>query len=205
VNKVLYDEQKQKATGVEILDTETKQTEEFYANIIFLNAATVATAFILLNSTSNRFPNGLGNGSDQVGRNLMDHHKGLSISASVDGFEEVIIMVADQRVFIFRDLKMYTNLLRFSAWLSFCRRCISWSSAHDATIGADLKDALTEPGAWVSASMHLVKHYLMQITALHSTAIKKIPGADQPLPSTATSAIMKKPCIKTLQKQARKY
>jgi hypothetical protein len=56
VNKVLYDEQKQKATGVEIIDTETKQTEEFYARIIFLNASTVATAFILLNSTSSRFP-----------------------------------------------------------------------------------------------------------------------------------------------------
>src|SRR4029079_1460832 len=70
------------------LDTETKQTEEFYANIIFLNAATVATAFILLNSTSNRFPNGLGNGSDPAGRNLMDHHNGLSISARVDGCED---------------------------------------------------------------------------------------------------------------------
>ena len=68
VNKVLYDEQKQKATGVEIIDTETKQTQEFYSKIIFLNASTVATAFILLNSVSNRFPNGLGNGSDQVGR-----------------------------------------------------------------------------------------------------------------------------------------
>jgi choline dehydrogenase-like flavoprotein len=88
VNKVLYDEQKQKATGVEIIDTETRQTEEFYARIIFLNASTVATAFILLNSTSSRFPNGLGNGSDQVGRNLMDHHKGLSLNAEVDGFEE---------------------------------------------------------------------------------------------------------------------
>ena len=71
-----------KATGVEIIDTETKQTEEFYAKLIFLNASTVATAFILLNSTSSRFPNGLGNGSDQVGRNLMDHHKGLIIRAA---------------------------------------------------------------------------------------------------------------------------
>jgi hypothetical protein len=60
VNKVLYDEQKQKATGVEIIDTETKQTEEFYARIIFLNASTVATAFILLNSTSSRFPQWIG-------------------------------------------------------------------------------------------------------------------------------------------------
>ena len=73
----MYDEQKQKATGVEIIDTETNKTEEFYARLIFLNASTVATASILLNSISSRFPNGLGNGSDQVGRNLMDHHKGL--------------------------------------------------------------------------------------------------------------------------------
>ena len=87
VNRVIYDEQKQKATGIEVIDTETKQTEEFFARIIFLNASTVATAFILLNSTSNRFPNGLGNGSDQVGRNLMDHHKGLSVTAEVEGFE----------------------------------------------------------------------------------------------------------------------
>ncbi len=86
VNKLIYDEQKQRATGVEIIDTETKQSEEYYAKIIFLNASTVATASILLNSVSRRFPNGLGNGSDQVGRNLMDHHKGLSITATVEGF-----------------------------------------------------------------------------------------------------------------------
>ena len=55
VNKVIYDEQKQRATGVEIIDTETKQTEEFYAKIIFLNASTVATASILLNSVSSPF------------------------------------------------------------------------------------------------------------------------------------------------------
>src|ERR1051326_2627229 len=73
VNKIIYDEKKQRAAGVEIVDTETKQTQEFFARIIFLNASTVATTFILLNSISSRFPNGLGNGSDQVGRNLMDH------------------------------------------------------------------------------------------------------------------------------------
>src|SRR5579859_984747 len=88
VNKVLYDEQRQKATGVEIIDTETNEVMEFHARLIFLNASTVGTAFILLNSTSPRFPNGLGNGSDQVGRNLMDHHKGLSATARVEGHED---------------------------------------------------------------------------------------------------------------------
>ena len=89
VNKVLYDEQKQKATGVEIIDTETNKRRNFIHSIIFLNASTVATAAILLNSTSSRFPNGLGNGSDQVGRNLMDHHKGLVRFSRVEGFEDM--------------------------------------------------------------------------------------------------------------------
>lgn len=88
VNKVLYNEQSGKATGVEIVDTETNEVIEFYSKIIFLNASTIATAYILLNSTSSRFPNRLGNGSDQVGRNIMDHHKGVGANAQVDGFED---------------------------------------------------------------------------------------------------------------------
>ncbi len=88
VNKVIYDDQKGKAVGIEITDVETNEVIEFYARIIFLNASTVATAYILLNSSSTRFPNGLGNGSDQVGRNLMDHHKHVGASATVDGFED---------------------------------------------------------------------------------------------------------------------
>jgi choline dehydrogenase-like flavoprotein len=87
VNKVIYDNNKGRATGVEIIDTETKEVIEYYSKIIFLNAATLGTTFILLNSMSSRFPNGLGNGSDQVGRNLMDHHKGAGANATVEGFE----------------------------------------------------------------------------------------------------------------------
>jgi len=88
VNKVIYDEKLQMAIGVELIDTTTQEVMEFYSKIIFLNAATLGTAFILLNSTSSRFPNGLGNGSDQVGRNLMDHHKQAGANASVEGFED---------------------------------------------------------------------------------------------------------------------
>ena len=149
VNKVLYDEQKQRATGVEIIDTETKKTEEFYARIIFLNASTVATTFILLNSTSSRFPNGLGNGSDQVGRNLMDHFKGLSVSAEVDGFEEWVTYgrrPAPLYIPRFVNIKgQTTNYLRgyhFGASASRGRR------QSNAAIGEELKLAMTEPGQW---------------------------------------------------------
>ena len=148
VNKVLYDEQKQKATGVEIIDTETMQTEEFYARIIFLNASTVATAFILLNSTSSRFPNGLGNGSDQVGRNLMDHHKGLGISAEVEGFEE-------WTTFGHRPVNAFMPRFRnvTTKEKNFLRGYYVGVSAGrgrrtDAAIGEELKLASTEPGSW---------------------------------------------------------
>jgi len=148
VNKVLYDEQKKKATGVEIIDTETMQTEEFYARIIFLNASTVATAFILLNSTSPRFPNGLGNGSDQVGRNLMDHHKGLSINAEVEGFEE---WTTFGRRPIIAFMPRFRNVTTKEK--NFLRGYYVGVSAGrgrrtDAPIGEELKLASTEPGQW---------------------------------------------------------
>jgi choline dehydrogenase-like flavoprotein len=149
VNKVLYDEQKQKATGVEIIDTETKQTEEFYARIIFLNASTVATAFILLNSTSHRFPNGLGNGSDQVGRNLMDHHKGLSISADVDGFEDMYYYGRRPTpVYIPRFVNIKEQTPGFIRGYHFGASASRPRRQGDAPIGAALKEALTEPGPW---------------------------------------------------------
>lgn len=85
---VIYDEKTQKAKGVRIMDAETKQTMEYFAKIIFLNASTLGTAAILLNSVSSRFPTGLGNDSDQVGRNLMDHHFGVGAGGVMEGFED---------------------------------------------------------------------------------------------------------------------
>jgi choline dehydrogenase-like flavoprotein len=156
VNRVIYDEQKHlpggktgRATGVEIIDMETKQTEEYFARFIFLNASTVATAFILLNSTSNRFPNGLGNGSDQVGRNLMDHHKGLSVSASVNGFE-------DKYYRGFRPTSLYIPQFRnikekhpgFIRGYQMGGQAFRSRRQSHETLGADFKDAVSELGPW---------------------------------------------------------
>jgi len=148
VNKVMYDEQKQKAVGIEIIDISTNQTIEFFSSIIFLNASTVGTGFILLNSTSSRFPNGLGNGSDQVGRNLMDHHKGISASASVDGFE-------DKYYYGRRPTSIYIPRFRNvqKKDSGFLRGYHYGGSAHrgqqqNNNIGAALKESMTEPGGW---------------------------------------------------------
>jgi choline dehydrogenase-like flavoprotein len=146
---VIYDGQKQKATGVEIIDTETKQVQEFYARLIFLNASTVATAFILLNSSSSRFPNGLGNGSDQVGRNLMDHHKGLSFVADVDGFQDSYYYGRrPTSIYIprFRNIKeQHPGFLR---GYHFGGGAYRTRQPSDIPIGAELKEALTEAGPW---------------------------------------------------------
>jgi choline dehydrogenase-like flavoprotein len=88
VNSVIYDEKKNKATGVKVIDTQSGEMIEFYAKIIFVNGSTLGTTQILLNSTSDRFPNGLGNGSEQLGHNLMDHHFRIGANGVYDGFED---------------------------------------------------------------------------------------------------------------------
>jgi choline dehydrogenase-like flavoprotein len=149
VNKVLYDEHKQKATGVEIIDTETNQTTEFYARLIFLNASTVGTAFILLNSVSARFPNGLGNGSDQVGRNLMDHHKGLSATATVAGFEDKYYYGRrPTNIYIPRFRNVQQKDPRFLRGYHFAGNASRAQGQSDSGIGQTLKENMTEAGGW---------------------------------------------------------
>ena len=148
VNKIIYDEKKQKAAGVEIIDTVTKRTEEFYARIIFLNASTVATTSILLNSITSRFPNGLGNGSDQVGRNLMDHHKGLSITASVEGFEDKYYYGRRPcPIYIPRFQNINEKNPKFLRGYHFGGSGYRGRQPNDS-IGAELKEALSQPGEW---------------------------------------------------------
>jgi choline dehydrogenase-like flavoprotein len=150
VNRVLYDEQKQRATGVEIIDSETNEVIEFYSKIVFLNAATLGTTFILLNSISNRFPTGLGNDSDQVGRNLMDHHKQAGANADVEGFE-------DQYYFGRRPIGLYvpryrnmsekrTDYVRGFGVQGGAGRS-GWNRGQDV-IGEELKKSVEKPGGW---------------------------------------------------------
>jgi choline dehydrogenase-like flavoprotein len=89
VSQIVFDSQKNKATGVEVIGVLTKKSTTYLAKIIFLNASTIASTQILLNSVSDRFPNGLGNDSGQLGKNLMDHHSRVGANASVEGHEDM--------------------------------------------------------------------------------------------------------------------
>ena len=88
VHEISYDEDKKRATGVKIIDAETMMTYEFKAKIIFVCASAVGSTSILLQSKSNRFPNGLGNDSGELGHNLMDHHFQVGARGKFEGLED---------------------------------------------------------------------------------------------------------------------
>jgi choline dehydrogenase-like flavoprotein len=88
VESIIYDDKLNKATGVRVVDSQTKETIEYYAKIIFVNAAALNTNLILLNSKSTRFPNGLGNDSEVLGKYVAFHNYSAHIGAEYDGFKD---------------------------------------------------------------------------------------------------------------------
>src|ERR1700712_5024616 len=77
VTKIIYDKNTRRATGVEVLDAETNKTYDYQSKIIFLNASTLNSAWILMNSATDIWPDGLGSSSGELGHNIMDHHLGV--------------------------------------------------------------------------------------------------------------------------------
>lgn len=148
VNRIIYNEAKQKATGVEVIDRETNKTYIFEANLIFINASTVATTFLLLNSTSNRFPNGLGNDHDIVGRNLMDHHKSRGISGEVAGFRDKYYYGRRPTgVYIPRFVNVRAQEEKFLRGYGIQGGAYRGREKGEG-IGAAFKEAITEAGGW---------------------------------------------------------
>ena len=86
VQSVLYDEVQQKAIGVRVIDSKTKKTNDYFAKVIFITAATLNTNLILLNSKSKRFPNGLGNDNGLMGKYIAFHNYRATINAQCVGF-----------------------------------------------------------------------------------------------------------------------
>jgi choline dehydrogenase-like flavoprotein len=153
VESVLYDERRGRVTGVRVVDAKTKQVREYKSRIVFLNASTLGTAQILLNSTSARFPNGLANSSGEVGHNLMDHLSKAGARGDVPGLE-------DQYVFGRRPTGSYIprfRNLRGNEHLGFVRGYgmqagasrSSWGRGLSmAGLGVEFKHQLREPGPW---------------------------------------------------------
>jgi choline dehydrogenase-like flavoprotein len=155
VHSIIYDEKKGKATGVRVIDATTKEMIEFYARIIFVNAAALNTNLVLLNSTSNRFPNGLGNDSGVLGKYAAFHNYRAGISGEYDGYlDSTTEGRRPNSPYIprFRNVyKQETDFLRgYAAGFSAGRA----SRTNQDGIGVDLKESLANPtlGGWYVSS-----------------------------------------------------
>lgn len=154
VSEVMFDEKKQRASGVRIIDRNSKQTEEYFAKIIFLNASTLGTTFILLNSKSNRFPNGFGNDSGVIGHYLMDHHYGVGAGGVYDGFADKYISGRRANgIYVprFRNLPGKVQMKDFVRGYGFQGGAGrgGWGRAFGKPgFGASMKTEIHEPGPW---------------------------------------------------------
>ncbi len=152
VYELIYDEKSNRAKGVRVLDAETNEHHEFFARIIFLCASTFGSTYIMLNSLSSRFPNGFGNDSGELGRNIMDHHLSAGASAEVDGFEDRYDYGRRPNgLYIprFRNLgKERRDYLRGFGYQGRAARAGWTSLVEREVIGADLKTQAATPGPW---------------------------------------------------------
>jgi choline dehydrogenase-like flavoprotein len=152
VHSVIYDDTKGKVTGVRVVDAETKKMTEYYAKIIFLNAACLNTNLIAMNSTSKRFPTGLGNDNGLLGKYMAFHNYRGTITANMEGFENNYYYGRKPTQAMmpnFRNVrKQETDFLR-GYMVHYSAARTGWQRGMGMEgIGAEFKNALTEPGDW---------------------------------------------------------
>ncbi|MCC5913800.1 MAG: GMC family oxidoreductase [Balneolaceae bacterium] len=152
VSRILYDDESGRASGVEVIDAESLKAMEYYADIIFVCASCLNSTLILLNSRSNRFPDGLGNDSGQLGRNLMDHHFMAGARGRFDGFMDKYYYgrrpgsvhmpryrnIGDDRREYLRGFHLQGGASREN-W---------WRGIREMAIGHELKELVQTPGEW---------------------------------------------------------
>lgn len=134
-----------------VIDRETKVAAEFFAKVIFLNAAALNTNLILLNSASVRFPNGLGNDYDILGKYIAFHNYRGSLSAGFEGFEDsyysgrrpTAVMLPN-----FRNVKKQEMDFQRGYMSFYTAGRAGWGGARNNAFGADFKEANSVPGPW---------------------------------------------------------
>ena len=157
VTEIKYDKDKKRATGVTVLDAETNKTIEYSAKIIFVNASTLNSTWILMNSATDVWEGGLGSSSDALGKNLMDHHLGISAGGIVEGYEDQYTFGRRANGFYIPRFRNVGNdkrdYLRGFGYQGGGTRQGWQHEVAEFSIGAEFKEALTEPGTWTFGMM----------------------------------------------------
>ncbi|UBM60442.1 GMC family oxidoreductase [Marinilongibacter aquaticus] len=150
VHSIVYDETTGKAAGVKVIDANSKEEIFFKAKVIFMNASALNTNLILLNSKSNRFPKGLGNDHDLMGRYICFHLYRGSVNGKIDGFEDKYFFgrkPSEPILVNFRNVgKQEMDFVGgYTTFMGAYRD--SWDGAENL-MGADLKNRISTPGQW---------------------------------------------------------
>jgi choline dehydrogenase-like flavoprotein len=152
VREIRYDRDRKRATGVAVLDAETKQEIDYTANVVFLCASTFNSTWILMNSATDVWPDGLGSSSGELGHNVLDHHLRAGASGRVEGYEDRYVYGRRPCGFYvprFRNLGAERrDYVRGFAYQGSASRQDWTRDIAELGIGAPLKEALTEPGSW---------------------------------------------------------
>ncbi|MEM9016282.1 MAG: GMC family oxidoreductase [Verrucomicrobiota bacterium] len=152
VRKILFDNESQKATGVSVIDSQTNEEREFYSQIVFVCASTIGTTAILLNSTSDRFPNGFGNDSGELGHNLMDHHFRAGARGTWEGdHDRYVYGHRPNGIYIPRYANVGDDKRDFLRGFGYQGGGLrgNWRRAvAELSFGEDFKNEVTEPGDW---------------------------------------------------------
>lgn len=152
VAKLIYDKDTNKVKGVHVIDTETGESTEYFSRILFLNASTLASAQILMQSANEQFPDGLANSSGTLGHYLMDHHAGIGATGSFEGLQDQFYY--GQRpasVYIprFRNIQSQEkDFIRGFSFENYTGREDWTRGFYQPGIGAEWKESLTKPGSW---------------------------------------------------------
>ena len=152
VHSIIYDEAKGKATGVRVIDAHTHAITEYQSRIVFVNASALNTNLILLNSTSSRFPHGLGNDSGLLGKYICHHNYRTGASGRLDGFEDKYYYIRNPTECI---LVNFRNLGKQDADADFVGGYTTFTGGYRERgetqierVGGVYKESLTKPGPW---------------------------------------------------------
>jgi choline dehydrogenase-like flavoprotein len=152
VTKILYDKDKKRAKGVEVLDAENNKTVEYYAKIVFVCASAFNSTWVLMNSATDIWPGGLGSSSGELGHNVMDHHFKIGAAGRAEGFDDKYIFGRRPTgIYIPRFRNVGTDkrdYLRGFGYQGGASRQGIGREIAELSVGADFKDALCEPGNW---------------------------------------------------------
>ena len=152
VHQVIYDKDTKKAKGVRVIDAETNQATEYFAKVVFLCASALNSTWILMNSATDIWPEGLGSSSGELGHNVMDHHFRCGAGGEVEGYDSKYYFGHRPTGFYiprFRNLNgEKRDYLRGFGYQGAASRNGWGREVAELSIGADLKDALSEPGGW---------------------------------------------------------